>query len=198
MNQNYYQNKESVEEYIRLAKDVNSGQLIRKLKDFLPTNSLLLEIGSGPGTDFQILKKDYRVVGSDFSEEFLNRLINNNIDDDFLHLNATTLETDKKFDGIYSNKVLQHLNNEELKKSIHRQVDILNPNGIICHSFWKGNGEEVFKGLLVNYQTNKSLRGLFEDYFEILILDEYNEFEAKDSLILIGKKKRPNNNVNSK
>lgn len=189
MNDNYYTSKESVEEYIQIAKDVNSGQLIRKLKDFLLPKSLLLEIGSGPGTDFQILKKDYRVVGSDFSAEFLNRLINNNIDDEFLNLDAITLKTDKKFDGIYSNKVLQHLSNDELKKSIHRQVAILNPNGIICHSFWKGEGEEVFKGLLVNYQTDKSLRILFEDYFELLLLDEYKEFEDGDSLILIGKKK---------
>lgn len=189
MNNNYYKTKESVEEYIKLAKDVNGGQLIQKLKDFLPPNSLLLEIGSGPGTDLQILKKDYKVVGSDFSSEFLNRLINNNIDDEFFNLDAITLKTEKKFDGIYSNKVLQHLTNEELEKSIHRQVDILNPDGIICHSFWKGKGNEVLKGLLINYQTNESLRILFEDYFELLILDEYNEFEDGDSLIFIGKKK---------
>jgi hypothetical protein len=56
MNDNYYKTEESVEEYIKLAKDVSGGQLIRKLKDFLPPNSFLLEIGSGPGTDFQILK----------------------------------------------------------------------------------------------------------------------------------------------
>tara|TARA_R110000744_G_scaffold16550_2_gene45542 strand:+ start:339 stop:908 length:570 start_codon:yes stop_codon:yes gene_type:complete len=189
MDDNYYKTKESVEEYIKLAKDVNGGQLIKKLNNFLPPNSLLLEIGSGPGTDFQILKKDYRVVGSDYSTEFLNRLISNNIKDEFLNLDAVTLRTDKKFDGIFSNKVLQHLSDEVLRESILRQVEILNFNGIICHSFWKGEGDEIFKGLLVNYQTNESLRILFEDNFEILLLEEYNEFEDGDSLILIGKKK---------
>lgn len=189
MNDNYYKTKESVEEYIKLAKDIDGGQLIKKLNDFLPPNSLLLEIGSGPGTDFQILKKVYRVVGSDFSTEFLNRLISSNIKDEFLKLDAVTLRTDKKFDGIYSNKVLQHLTDEELRKSILRQVDLLNFNGIICHSFWKGEGDEVFKGLLVNHQTDENLRVLFEDKFEILLLEEYSEFEDGDSLILIGKKK---------
>ena len=189
MKDNYYKNKESVEEYIKLAKDVNGGQLIRKLKDFLQPNSILLEIGSGPGTDFQLLKKDYKVVGSDFSDEFLNRLNKSNKEDEFLNLDAITLKTNRKFDGIYSNKVLQHLTNEEMEKSILRQVDILNPNGIICHSFWNGEGDEIFKGLLVNYQTDESLRNLFKDYFELLILEEYNEFEDRDSLILIGKKK---------
>ncbi|MEQ8908939.1 MAG: class I SAM-dependent methyltransferase [Vicingaceae bacterium] len=189
MNDNYYKTKESVKEYIKLAQGVDGRQLIRKLNNHLPSNSLLLEIGSGPGTDFQILKQDYKVVGSDYSTEFLSRLIKSNTKDEFLNLDAVTLKTDRKFDGIYSNKVLQHLTNEELEKSIHRQVDLLNPDGIICHSFWKGNGHEVFKGLLVNYQTVESLRILFEDYFELLILDEYKEFEDGDSLILIGKKK---------
>lgn len=189
MNDNYYKTKESVEEYINLAKDVDGGELIRKLNDFLPQYSLLLEIGSGPGSDFQILKRDYKVVGSDYSNEFLDRLIKNNLEDEFLNLNAITLKTDKKFDGIYSNKVLQHLSNEDLEKSILRQVDILNPSGIICHSLWKGKGDEIFKGLLVNYQTDESLRYLFEDNFEILLLEEYKEFEEGDSLLLIGKKK---------
>lgn len=189
MNDNYYKTKESVEEYIDLAKDVNGRQLIQKLNDFLPQNSILLEIGTGPGTDFQILKRDYKVVGSDYSNEFLSRLIKKNRTDEFLNLNAISLKTDKKFDGIYSNKVLQHLTNEDLRKSISRQVDILNQNGIICHSFWKGEGNEVFKGLLVNYQTGESLRNLFGDYFEILLLEEYKEFEDGDSIVLIGKRK---------
>ena len=189
MTDNYYKTKESVEAYIKLAKDVDGGQLIAKLNNYLPSNSLLLEIGSGPGTDFQILKKDYKVVGSDYSTEFLRRLISNNINDEFLNLDAVTLRTDKKFDGIYSNKVLQHLTDEELRISILRQANLLNFNGIICHSFWKGEGEEVFKGLLVNYQTDESLRILFEGNFEILLLEEYNEFEDGDSLLLIGKKK---------
>ena len=189
MSDNYYKTNEFVEEYIKLAKDVHGGALIAKLKSYLLPNSSLLEMGSGPGTDFQILKKDFRVVGSDYSDEFLSRLIHNNENEEFLSLDAITLKTDKKFDGIYSNKVLQHLSDAELRKSILRQVDILNPNGIICHSFWKGEGDEIFKGLLVNYQTAKSLRALFEDSFEIILMEEYAEFEDGDSLLLIGKKK---------
>lgn len=189
MEGNYYQLKESVDEYINMAKDVNGAPLILKLRQYLPSNSSVLEIGSGPGSDFQILKKTYRVVGSDFSTEFLNRLVENHANDEFLNLNAITLKTDRKFDGIYSNKVLQHLTDKDLLKSILRQVEVLNEDGIICHSFWKGQGEEIFKGLLVNYQTDASLRNLFDNYFEILLLEEYGEFEEGDSLLLIGKKK---------
>ncbi|WP_107037771.1 class I SAM-dependent methyltransferase [Brumimicrobium mesophilum] len=185
----YYTEKESVAEYIKMAKDVDSGKLIMKLNDFLPKNSTLLEIGSGPGTDFRLLKKVYKVIGSDYSSEFLNHLVSNNENDEFLNLDAVTLTTNKNFDGIYSNKVLQHLTDEELKKSIFRQAEILNLNGIICHSFWKGEGEEEFKGMFVNYQSAESLRILFEKNFEILLLEEYMEFDEGDSLVLIGKKK---------
>jgi len=68
----YYKTKESVEEYIKLAKDVNGKQLIEKFKQILPSNSTVLEIGSGPGTDWEILNKFYDVTGSDNSNVFLN------------------------------------------------------------------------------------------------------------------------------
>jgi hypothetical protein len=78
MTADYYKTKESVEEYIRLAKDVNGGKLIEKLKAFLSSNATLLELGTGPGTDWNILQKDFEVVGSDNSQEFLDHLNSNN------------------------------------------------------------------------------------------------------------------------
>ena len=185
----YYKTKESVEEYIRLAKDVSGKQLIEKLKRILPANSVFLEIGSGPGTDWKILSESYKVIGSDNSAEFLNHLINENPNGEFLELDAITLKTDKNFDGIYSNKVMHHLTNNELIDSVKRQYEILNSNGIICHSFWKGDGSEIFKGLFVNYHNEVGLKKVFKNYFEILSIEKYKEFENDDSLLLIGKKK---------
>ncbi len=186
----YYKTKESVEEYIHLAKDVSGAELIEKLKPFLSQNSLLLEIGSGPGTDWRILNESYKVTGSDNSNEFLNHLINENPNGEFLELDAITLKTDKKFDGIYSNKVLHHLTDLELINSAKRQAMILNDNGIICHSFWKGEGSEIFKGLFVNYHNEVGLRDIFEDYFEILSIENYKEFEDDDSLLFIGRRSK--------
>ena len=186
---NYYQTKESVQEYIQLAKDVNGGELIKKLKEFLPSNSTLLEIGSGPGTDWTILNADYEAVGSDNSHEFLNYLKSKNPAGKFLELDAVTLSTSEKFEGIYSNKVLHHLKDEELSSSIKKQAALLNSNGIICHSFWKGEGTEIFKGLFVNYHSETGLKVFFDPYFEILLLESYAEFEKGDSLLLIGRKK---------
>ncbi|GJM27705.1 MAG: hypothetical protein DHS20C17_03400 [Cyclobacteriaceae bacterium] len=185
----YYKTKESVEEYIKLAKDAHGGDLIKKLNKFLPPNSAVLEIGSGPGTDWNILNRDYEIVGSDNSPEFLSHLVSTNPTGIFLELDAITLNTVEKFDGIYSNKVLHHLTDKELIDSIKRQYDILNSDGIICHSFWKGEGSEIFKGLFVNYHLEHPLKEFFKGYFKILLLENYAEFEDSDSLLLIGKKK---------
>lgn len=189
MTGDYYNEKESVEEYINMAKGVNGQELIDRLIEVLPANSSVLEIGSGPGTDWKILTETYSVTGSDNSSEFLSHLRSENPTGEFLNLDAITLKTDKKFDGIYSNKVLQHLNDDELNLSIKRQYDLLNPNGIICHSFWEGQDSETFKGLFVNYHTEETLKAIFESHFEIASIEAYAEFEKGDSLVLIGRKK---------
>lgn len=189
MDKQYYQTKESVEEYIQLAKDVDGAELIARLQEFLPTGSSLLEIGSGPGSDWKLLHAHYQVMGSDFSTEFLQHLRQENPHGQFLALDAVTLDTDQRFDGIYSNKVLHHLTEEALASSIQRQYDLLHPNGIICHSLWKGTGDEIFKGLYVKYHTEESLQKFYSDHFEILLIDAYQEFEAGDSLLLIARKK---------
>ena len=185
----YYKTKESVDEYIKLAKGVNGNQLIEKLKHVLPNNSVLLEIGSGPGSDWKILNESYNVTGSDNSIEFLNHLFAENPTGEFLELDAITLKTSNKFDAIYSNKVLHHLKDDELVDSIKRQYEILNSDGIICHSFWKGEGSEVFKGLFVNYHTTINLKKIYKEYFDIILIESYKEFDDDDSLLLIGKKK---------
>ena len=189
MKEAYYHTKETVAEYINLAKGVNGKQLIKKLEQVLPPNAVLLEIGSGPGTDWKILNKSFHVIGSDNSTVFLDHLVTKNPNGEFLELDAITLRTDKKFDGIYSNKVMHHLTDHELADSIKRQYEILNPKGIICHSFWKGEGSEIFKGLFVNYHDKVNLMAFFKEYFEILSIEYYKEFDHEDSLLLLGRKK---------
>lgn len=185
----YYKTKASAKEYIKLAKGIDGKQLIDQFAKVLPAQSKLLEIGSGPGSDWKILNKAFKVTGSDNSKEFLRHLRTENPDGHFLELDAVTLDTDKKFDGIYSNKVMHHLNDAELLKSIRRQCEILKPSGIICHSFWKGEGFEVFKGLFVNYHNEESLTEIFQPYVELMSVQHYKEFEDGDSILIIGKRK---------
>ncbi|SMO43649.1 Methyltransferase domain-containing protein [Saccharicrinis carchari] len=191
MDSDFYKNRRTVEKYIQMAKGFDGRDLIQKLKLYLLPHSHVLELGSGPGADFAILRKDFNVIGSDYSTEFLNRLRMRFPKDVFIELDAAKMDTALTFDCIYSNKVLHHLTNEELECSIQRQYEMLSANGIICHSFWKGSGTENFKGMFVNNHTEASLKDFFSHYFNILELSSYKEFETEDSLLYIGSKKKP-------
>lgn len=189
MESGYYQTAQSVQEYIKMAEGINGSALIKKLSAYLLPGAKILEIGSGPGNDFELLKKDFQVIGSDYSKEFLNRLNTLYSNETFLELNAITLKTTETFNAIYSNKVFQHLTNQEMETSLGRQSEILNNKGVICHSFWKGEGQEQFKGMLVNYQSEQSLEAMLSPKFNVLIMETYTEFEDGDSILCIAQKK---------
>lgn len=186
----YYDSKKSVKEYIKMARGHDGREIIARLKEHLPAGSSLLELGSGPGTDWNLLKKDYQVTGSDRSLEFLKYLRANNPKGEFLELDAAALNTDRRFDGIYSNKVLHHLEDEALLASVRRQYEILQPEGIICHSFWHGQDSEIYNDLFVNYHTDAGIRLLFEKYFDHRLFHYYKEFEEGDSFLYIGQRKK--------
>ena len=189
MSTNYYDSEKFVNEYVQMAADVDSHSLIREFEQYLTARSKVLEIGTGPGTDYAILSKRFDVLGSDYSVSFLNYLNKKYPKGRFIELNAITLDIDQSFDGIYSNKVLHHLSDKDLRTSISRQASILQPGGVIGHSFWKGEGDELFKGMLVNYQNKASFQALFGKYFDILLLKDYTEFEENDSIFLVARKK---------
>lgn len=186
----YYHTRESVKEYIKAAEGHSGAKIIEELFKFLPANSDVLEIGSGPGTDWQILKQHYNVTGSDHSPEFLKHLNASFPDGEFLLLDAATLISDLKYDGIYSNKVLHHLEDEALETSIKRQAEILNPEGVVCHTFWRGEDSETFNELFVNYHSDTGLRSMFGAFFDPLLIKYYPEFEKGDSILYLGKKKK--------
>jgi len=186
----YYDSKKSVEEYIKMARGNDGRQIIARLKEHLPARSSLLELGSGPGTDWNLLKEDYQVTGSDQSLVFLKYLRANNPEGEFLELDAASLKTDRPFDGIYSNKVLHHLEDEALLASVRRQYEILQPGGIVCHSFWHGQDSEIYNDLFVNYHTDEGIRILFDEYFDHKLFHYYKEFEKGDSFLYIGKRKK--------
>ncbi len=186
----YYEQEKNIDAYIKMAEGYDGRELITELIKYLPQNSSVLEIGMGPGTDLTLLEEYYKehVTGSDYSEFFIDRYRNNHPDANLIVLNAITLKTDRKFHGLYSNKVLIHLTREELKQSIKRQADILEPEGIICHSFWRGDKEENYDGLLFMYYSAEYLQKLFEDSFDVIKIENYQEMEPDDSLYIIARK----------
>jgi cyclopropane fatty-acyl-phospholipid synthase-like methyltransferase len=181
----YFDERKRAEEYIEMAKGCDGRELMQVLKKHLPEGASLLELGMGPGTDLDLLSQSYRVTGSDNARSFLDIYREKNAGADLLLLDATTLETDRKFDGIYSNKVLIHLSEDELRQSFRRQEAILNPGGILFHSFWYGDKEEFFHGLRFRYYTKEMLLGIVESRFDAVAMARYTEMEQDDSLYLV-------------
>jgi cyclopropane fatty-acyl-phospholipid synthase-like methyltransferase len=181
----HYETEEGIEEYIKHSEKWDGKQLIKILLLHLPESSTLLELGMGPGRDFDVLSKAYKTTGSDASQVFLDRYKQKNKDAELLKLDAVTIPTERKFDCIYSNKVLQHLTKQELKKSLQRQKEVLNPNGIAFHAVWRGDKIEEKKGLLFTYYQINELKKIIGDDFDILDIQTFTEIEKDDSIYFI-------------
>jgi trans-aconitate methyltransferase len=142
----------------------------------------------GPGKDLDILAEYYTVTGSDSSQIFLDRYRKNHPGADLMILDAVKIETDRTFDCIYSNKVLQHLERQDLLKSFYRQLSALNKGGIAAHTLWHGEKEENFNGLRFIYYKISDLKQIIPKGFEIIRTDIYKETEEGDSIFLVLKK----------
>ncbi|MHA1760850.1 MAG: methyltransferase domain-containing protein, partial [Candidatus Heimdallarchaeota archaeon] len=185
----YYDDKNNVDNYITNGLGYDGSELINILKTHLPQKSKVLEIGMGPGKDFEILSEDFITTGSDKSEEFFNRYIKKNRNSDVLLLDAVTLETNRFFDCIYTNKVLHLLTKDDLDKSLKRQSEILLDNGLVFHTFWEGEEDRVSEKMFEVYYDIERLVLQFEKYFKIIEIKHYTEFEDDDSIYVIARKK---------
>jgi len=186
---NYYNNNESVKEYIKMSDDYSGTFLIDKLRKHLTPGSSVLELGMGPGKDLNTLSKYFKTIGSDSSQVFLDLYKLNNKNSDLLNLDAVTLDTERIFDGIYSNKVLIHLDEDELRLSFLRQYEVLREEGIIFHSFWYGQKVETFFDMKFYYYTPEKILKIAEKYFSFIKIEYYAEMENEDSFYVIMKKR---------
>ena len=174
----YYDDDENVRKYIAMSEGIDGAMLVDKLRDHVTKGSEVLELGMGPGKDLELLGKVYKTTGSESSTAFLEYYRNKNPQADLLWLDAERIETERVFDGIYSNKVLQHLSKDELKASFKRQADVLRRDGVMLHSFWYGDKEaEEHHGLVSYYYTELDLLESSGDLFDLIELKRYAEFE---------------------
>ena len=183
----FYDDKETALQYIAMAEGYDGRELIDVLRKHLPEGSTVLELGMGPGVDLGILEDHFCVTGSDISQFFLDRYRENHAGADLMRLDAVNLETDRVFDCIYSNKVLHHLENEQLANSLCRQKEILTGPGVVFHSFWRGQGTEEHHGLRFVYQDEDSIKAIFGATFSQVDVVSYTEMEIDDSLYVIAR-----------
>lgn len=185
----YYENKEKIEKYIKFEPSHDGSLLVEKLVAVLPEGATVLELGIGPGKDFKRLSRHFEVTGSDLSRLFLELYRQCDAQADLLHLDARTLDTDRTFDCIFSNKALIHLSDQELRESFGRQHEVLNDAGLILHSFWYGDGEEEYGDLRFVNRTEQGVANLLEDWFDILDIGRHAKMADDDSVYVLARKK---------
>ncbi|MEZ5345280.1 MAG: class I SAM-dependent methyltransferase [Pyrinomonadaceae bacterium] len=186
----FFDIEQNVRNYIESREGLDGRSLIEILKLYLKAGSTLLELGMGPGKDLEILCNTYIATGSDNSAIFTEIYKEKHPDADILILDAVTLRSERKFDCIYSNKVLHHLSRNDLALSITRQHQMLNNNGLLFHTFWKGNNETEFMDLRFVHYSISELRKMTDHLFEVVEAGSYGEMNLGDSIYLILRKKR--------
>ena len=127
----------------------------------------------------------FRATGSDNSRIFVDRARAADPNADVLTLDAVTLETDRRFDAIYSNKVLHQLTPDDLARSLGAQHRVLKPKGIALHSFWYGDRLEVDRGEHCRYYTEQTFADQVGESFEIVESGRYTEIVDNDSLFVV-------------
>ena len=183
----FYNDPSKVNEYEKMCDEYDGSELYNVLDKHLEKDSTLLELGCGPGNDIVQLKNKYKITGSDFSDEFLKRCRKKFPDLPFIKLDAVTIEIDKTFDCLFSNKVLHHLPIKELEKSLGRQKKVIKQNGIFAHTFWLGDKEITMEDMLFIFHNKENLLDLVSQHFEIVETYIYKEFEEEDSIFIIAK-----------
>ncbi len=182
-----FNNENFVDEYIKMINEMNydNSFIIKCFKDNLKEGSKVLELGMGPALDYESLKDIYEYTVSDNSDVFI-KIFNNINSEKALKLNAVTIETNEKFDCIFTNKVFQCLNSEDIRKSFERQYELLNKNGIVIHTFWLKNNEtfDNDSNRLSIEEIGILLNGLFKINKQII----YDEMSQNDSVVIIASK----------
>lgn len=172
-------------------ENFDNSTVMQMLRDCLPYGSTILELGMGTGIDFLEMSNNYVVTGSDFSPIFVADFKEAHPKLEVYELDATDFSLDKKFDCIYSNKVLYHLSAKEFEHSLQLQTEHLNPHGIIFMTMWYGTyREELFEDdLRFTYYTESDIAIRIPKTLSLEKIQRYTEMEPNDSLAIILRKK---------
>ena len=182
---NVYGTRKSVEEYVLMAKGFDGKSHVERLAGLLPPGADVLELGMGPGVDLDMLSSRFQVVGSDLSQVFLDRYAEMRPGAQLLRLDAVTIDTARRFDAIYSNKVLHHLTVEEMRRSLRRQAELLRSGGVLLHGLWAGTETEAHQGLLYQPYTAETFAAVVPPTLDLIACESYKEMSVADSMRVV-------------
>ncbi len=158
-----------------------------KFLDLLENGSSILDAGCAFGRDTSYIHSlGYKAEGSDLSKPLINRAKKLYPSIDFTVADIRELPYPKnRFDGVWCNATLLHLNDSDMKTALLELLRILKSNGVLCCSLKKGEGEETFvekfssnSERYFNYKTIESFEKLLKEVgYEIISSHYLNERE---------------------
>ena len=169
---NCFNNREIVEKFLRRNKTYD-GRIALILRSYLKKGASVLNVGLGNGKDFEVLKQNYDVVAIDSSQFFIDIYKESNKDAQVYCVDDVKLDVTRKFDCIFSNKLINHFSVDELEESLKNQANLLENGGKIFHFFCEGEGEILLGGVTCNMYDEKTLRKVLPNGLEVVKFSKY-------------------------
>ncbi len=167
------------QDYTDSRSPEQSAQYLKWVIDELAElkNPQILEIGTGTGYDADYLDRlGYNITRSDAVEGFINQ--NQARGKSVVKLDVINDRIEKEYDLIFAINVLQHMDQEDFKKSIQNLNAGLKSGGRLLFSITVGAGDTEWhddKGgarVFLNWQPDKLTQILEQEGFESIKLKE--------------------------
>jgi len=133
--------KEYITQYPCHNSDFVDSWIEKSLQN-IAKNAEVLEIGSGTGIAAKFIENlGYKIQVSDAAESFVKYLQENGFPN-ARYFNVITDEFWQNFDYVLADAVLLHFTKGEVKETIKKVYDALNPGGTFAFSLMLGDGEK--------------------------------------------------------
>lgn len=153
-------------EYVVNTNNVDFSDLYKRLDKYIAPAKNALDISCGSGRDaLYFANKGIKVIAIDFSRNIINeaKRINNHTNIEYMVADITSYKTNQKYDLIWANASLLHLEKDnliEVFKSIKKMLSI---KGCFYVCFKQGNNSGIDNlGRYFAYYDEQTLRKIFE------------------------------------
>ncbi|MBI2546684.1 class I SAM-dependent methyltransferase [Candidatus Woesearchaeota archaeon] len=169
----------TVKDYTKNVRNLHPKREATAFLSLLKRNSLILDLGCGPGRDAKIFSdKGLKVVGVDLSKNMILAAKKNAPRARFKVMDLTDLKLrDKSFDGIWAHMSFLHLSKKDLLMALKEAYRVLKRGGILYLSVKQGSGQkflpdsrykENIKKFWVFYQKDEIEQMLVKSGFRIM------------------------------
>lgn len=133
----------TVDEYIDKVDRLHPHKESKKFLSLLKKNSLILDLGCGPGRDAKIFAdKGFKVIGVDLSNKMLEAAERRVKNTEFKLMDTMKLDfKDSLFDAIWASGIFVHIPKKEMPNAMKEPYRVLKKDGILYLSVKEGKGE---------------------------------------------------------